>query len=58
MKEFKLVKVDFFYHERIDITKIRGYYKSSNSDYEKLLVIDKENDGSKADTPPTQELTL
>lgn len=49
IKEFSLVKVDFFYQERIDTKPVRGHYKSTNPIYSKLLVVDKENGKSKAD---------
>ena len=47
--EFSLVKVDFFYQEKIETAKVRAHYKSTNSLYAKLLVIDKVNGKSKAD---------
>jgi len=47
--EFELVKVDFYYQEKIKTKRIRGHYKSTNSLYSKLLVVDKENGKSKAD---------
>jgi cellulose synthase/poly-beta-1,6-N-acetylglucosamine synthase-like glycosyltransferase len=49
IKEFSLVKVDFFYQERIVTKPVRGHYKSTNPIYSKLLVVDKENGKSKAD---------
>lgn len=47
--EFSLVKVDFFYQEKIITQTVRGHYKSTNPIYAKLLVVDKENGKSKAD---------
>lgn len=49
IKEFELVKVDFFYQEKIITKPVRGHYKSTNPVYSKLLVVDKENGKSKAD---------
>jgi cellulose synthase/poly-beta-1,6-N-acetylglucosamine synthase-like glycosyltransferase len=47
--EFELVKVDFYYQEKIPTKPVRGHYKSTNPLYYKLLVVDKENGKSKAD---------
>ena len=47
--EFELIKVDFYYQDKIPTNPVRGHYKSSNPLYSKLLVIDKENRKSKAD---------
>jgi cellulose synthase/poly-beta-1,6-N-acetylglucosamine synthase-like glycosyltransferase len=49
IQEFSLVKVDFFYQEKIVTQPVRGHYKSTNPIYAKLLVVDKENGKSKAD---------
>lgn len=49
IKEFDLVKVDFFYQEKIVTQPVRGHYKSTNPIYSKLLVVDKINGKSKAD---------
>lgn len=49
IEEFSLVKVDFFYQEKVKSYHIRGHYKSTNPIYNKLLVIDKVNNKSKAD---------
>lgn len=49
IEAFNLVKVDFFYQEKIATQKVRGHYKSTNPIYSKLLVIDKINGKSKAD---------
>jgi cellulose synthase/poly-beta-1,6-N-acetylglucosamine synthase-like glycosyltransferase len=47
--EFELIKVDFYYQEKIKTSRVRGHYKSINPLYSKLLVVDKENAKSKAD---------
>lgn len=47
--EFELVKVNFFYQERIVTQPVKGHYKSTNPVYSKLLIVDKENRKSKAD---------
>jgi cellulose synthase/poly-beta-1,6-N-acetylglucosamine synthase-like glycosyltransferase len=47
--EFELIKVDFYYQDKIPTNPVRGHYKSTNPLYSKLLVIDKENRKSKAD---------
>ncbi|MFL9831578.1 glycosyltransferase family 2 protein [Flavobacterium sp. ARAG 55.4] len=49
IKEFELVKIDFYYQEKIPTKTVRGHYKSKNPVYSKLLVVDKENGKSKAD---------
>ncbi|MEW5675918.1 glycosyltransferase [Flavobacterium enshiense] len=49
IEEFSLVKVDFFYQEKIKTQPVKGHYKSTNPIYSKLLVIDKVNGNSKAD---------
>lgn len=49
IEEFSLVKVDFFYQEKIPTQPVRGHYKSTNPVYSKLLVVDKVNGKSKAD---------
>lgn len=49
IKNFDLKKVDFFYEERVKTNTVRGHYKSTNPIYDKLLVVDKVNAGSKAD---------
>jgi cellulose synthase/poly-beta-1,6-N-acetylglucosamine synthase-like glycosyltransferase len=46
---FELIKVDFYYEEKIKTKTVRGHYKSTNPLYSKLLVVDKENGKSKAD---------
>jgi cellulose synthase/poly-beta-1,6-N-acetylglucosamine synthase-like glycosyltransferase len=47
--EFELVQVDFAYNERIKSQPVKRLFKSSNSAYDKLMVIDKVNGKSKAD---------
>lgn len=47
--EFELIEVDFAYHERIRSQPVKRIFKSSNTIYDKLLVIDKVNGKSKAD---------
>ena len=47
--EFELIKVDFYYQEKLKASQIRGHYKSTNPLYSKLLVVDKVNAKSKAD---------
>lgn len=42
---YDLVKVDFCVNHQIKTKKLRGIYKSKNSSYSKLIVIDKENGG-------------
>jgi cellulose synthase/poly-beta-1,6-N-acetylglucosamine synthase-like glycosyltransferase len=49
INEFQLQEVDFAYHERIKSQPVKRLFKSSNSAYEKLMVIDKVNGKSKAD---------
>jgi cellulose synthase/poly-beta-1,6-N-acetylglucosamine synthase-like glycosyltransferase len=49
IREFELIKIDFYYQEKIPTKTIRGHYKSTNPIYSKLLVVDKENGKSKAD---------
>lgn len=49
IKEFSLIKVDYFYQEKIVTKPVRGHYKSTDPIYSKLLIIDKENGKSKAD---------
>ena len=49
IQEFSLVKVDFFYQEKIPTKLVVNHYKSTNPVFEKLLVVDKINGKSKAD---------
>lgn len=46
---FDLIKVDYFYQEKVKTAYINGHYISTNPIYNKLIVIDKENVKSKAD---------
>lgn len=48
IKEFDLVKIDYFIHERIPTKPVRTVYKSRNKAFYNLVVVDKEN-GGKAD---------
>ncbi|MFC3881063.1 glycosyltransferase [Algoriphagus namhaensis] len=48
VEAFDLVKVPFAYEESIPTARVNGVYKSPNSSFEKLIVVDKEN-GGKAD---------
>lgn len=47
--EFALDQVDFAYDEKIRSKPVRRIFKSRNTAYSKLVVIDKENGKSKAD---------
>lgn len=49
IEEFELQKIDFYYVEHLKTQPVRGHYKSKNSLYSNLLVVDKVNAGSKAD---------
>ncbi len=49
IKHFELIKVDYYYEERIKSQPIRGIYKSSNKAHKHLIVVDKFNGGAKAD---------
>ncbi|SDG81818.1 glycosyltransferase family 2 protein [Psychroflexus sediminis] len=49
IKNFDLKKVDFYYDEKVKTRRVLGHYKSTNPVYDKLLVVDKINGGSKAD---------
>lgn len=49
INEFDLVKIDFYYQEKIITQPVRGHYKSRNPAYSRLLVVDKINGKSKAD---------
>ncbi|MCH7405209.1 glycosyltransferase family 2 protein [Belliella aquatica] len=48
IENFQLVKTEYAYNESISAKPIKGVYKSENSSYSKLTVVDKEN-GGKAD---------
>jgi cellulose synthase/poly-beta-1,6-N-acetylglucosamine synthase-like glycosyltransferase len=47
--EFKLIPTEFSYKEKVGTRPVRGFYKSTDIAFAKLLVIDKENGKSKAD---------
>jgi cellulose synthase/poly-beta-1,6-N-acetylglucosamine synthase-like glycosyltransferase len=49
INEFQLVEVDFAYNERIKSQPVKRLFKSTNTAYDKLVVIDKVNGKSKAD---------
>lgn len=49
IKEYDLQPVAFAYHEQIITRPVRQLFKSTNPLYFRLLVVDKENGGSKAD---------
>jgi cellulose synthase/poly-beta-1,6-N-acetylglucosamine synthase-like glycosyltransferase len=46
---YSLEKVNFALNTRIESKPVRGVYKSSNAAYSRLVVVDKENGGAKAD---------
>ncbi len=48
IEAYDLEKIDFFIHQQIETKEVRGIYKSRNSIYHKLIVVDKVN-GGKAD---------
>ena len=48
IEAYDLEKIDFFIQQQIDTKEVRGVYKSRNSIYHKLIVVDKVN-GGKAD---------
>ncbi|KAA5532179.1 glycosyltransferase family 2 protein [Taibaiella lutea] len=49
IKEFELVRVDFAYNPKIRTKPINNIYRSTNTAFSKLTVIDKVNGKSKAD---------
>jgi cellulose synthase/poly-beta-1,6-N-acetylglucosamine synthase-like glycosyltransferase len=49
INEFQLVQVDFAYNAKIKTQPVKRIFKSTNSAYYKLLVVDKVNGKSKAD---------
>ncbi len=49
IQSFDLVKVDFFYQEKVKAHTVRGHYISTNPIYNKLIIVDKKNGKSKAD---------
>ena len=46
---FQLKEVPYQYNERIPAKAFRALYRSTNPDYARLTVVDKENGGTKAD---------
>jgi biofilm PGA synthesis N-glycosyltransferase PgaC len=48
-KEFKLQKTNYFFDYKIPCEKIKGIWKSTDQKYKRLVVLDKNNGGSKAD---------
>jgi len=49
IQEFELVQIDFAYNARINCKPVKRLFKSTNTAYDKLVVIDKINGKSKAD---------
>lgn len=49
IEHFELVEVPFAYVERIKTKPYKRTFKSTNEKYAKLIVVDKENGGTKAD---------
>ena len=49
VNEFELIEVDFAYNPRIQTQLVKRIFKSQNSAYDKLLVVDKVNGKCKAD---------
>lgn len=49
IKEFRLIPAKPVVYSDIPTAEIRGYYKSSNPEFNRLLVVDKENAKTKAD---------
>ncbi|BAV07902.1 Glycosyltransferase, catalytic subunit of cellulose synthase and poly-beta-1,6-N-acetylglucosamine synthase [Filimonas lacunae] len=47
--QFSLVEVSFAYHAQLPSMPVKGFYKSVNAAYARLLVLDKENGKCKAD---------
>ena len=48
-KEFKLQKTNYFFDYKIPCERIKGIWKSTDPQYKRLVVLDKNNGGSKAD---------
>lgn len=48
-EEFKLKKTDYFFDYQIPCERIKGIWKSEDPQFKRLVVIDKNNGGSKAD---------
>lgn len=53
INRYELKQVAFAYYEQIVTQPVKQLYKSTNPVYSRLLVIDKENGGSKADAANT-----
>ncbi len=49
IEEYQLEETPFAYIEKIRTKQFKRIFKSSNPEYEKLIVVDKENGGTKAD---------
>jgi cellulose synthase/poly-beta-1,6-N-acetylglucosamine synthase-like glycosyltransferase len=49
IEEFNLIQIDFAYNEKLKTQPVRKIFKSTNTAYDKLVVIDKVNGKSKAD---------
>ena len=47
--EFKLKKTNYFFDYQIPCERIKGIWRSSDPQYKRLVVLDKNNGGSKAD---------
>ncbi len=47
--EFQMIQVDYAFREKLNCQPIRRVFKSTNTAYDKLIVIDKVNGKSKAD---------
>ena len=48
-KEFKLQKTSYFFDYKIPCERIKGIWKSTDPRFKRLIVLDKNNGGSKAD---------
>ena len=48
-KEFKLQKTNYFFDYKIPCERIKGIWKSTDPRFKRLIVLDKNNGGSKAD---------
>ncbi len=49
IEEFDLVEVPYYYTYKVFCQPVRRIFRSSNTMYSKLVVVDKENGGTKAD---------
>ncbi|TRX62373.1 glycosyltransferase [Carboxylicivirga sp. M1479] len=45
IKEYRLVEVEYAYEHLLKTAKVRGVYKSTDSSYANLIIVDKENNG-------------